>query len=858
MALYYGPAAPADMLAQFDRVVVEADHLAPAQLAALTRAHTQVFAYISVGEVDRTRSFYPAIDRGWVLGQNPSFQSDILDQTKDGWRAFLIDKWMKPLWDRGFRGFFLDTLDSYQQVVTADDGRKAQVQAMAETLRQVSRRFPGVKLIWNRGFELLPQVGGLACGLAAESLFRGYSAGTYTEVPEADRRWLVDRLTEARDRYHLPVTAIDYVAPGDRELMRTTARRVAALGFTPYVTGAGLDSLGVGAVEVVPRRILAVWSSDEQNDPSEVKDVAYTEVHRIGAMPLEYLGYAVDYVDVKGPLPEYSLAGRYAGVVTWFTQDLKSPGAYQSFLERQLRDGVKVAVLGNLGFELSPEWQERLSLRVPEVHPRGKIKVRLSDKLVGFEAPVHPLMSGFSPLVAAGDKDGMTVHLSLTDGDKNVMDAVLIAPWGGLALDPYVLEDGYKGGQRWVLDPFEFYRQALALLPMPMADVTTENGHRLLITHIDGDGFVSRAEMRKEDFSGKVILDQILKVYNLPTTVSVIEGEVGEKGKYPDLSPELEAIARDIFRLPNVEVASHSFSHPFDWQRLGRDQSDGDINGLFRYDFSLSREIKGSVDYINQRLAPPDKPVKVFLWSGNAVPMQDAVAMTRELGLINLNGGDTTASRSNPSLTNVSPMGRPFQGEDGDYHIYAPVQNENIYTNLWRGPFYGFRDVISTFQITGSPRRIKPMNIYYHFYSGSKIGSLKALRSVYDWALLQDPLPVYVSEYAKKVTDFQHLTLGRRLDGGWQVRGQGNLRTLRLPPELGWPDLSRSIGVKGVSDQPQGRYVSLQGTGNEVLYLTQNPPAAAVPSGGAGEAVAPAAPVKKKPKLPQPAHHAHR
>jgi hypothetical protein len=95
--------------------------------------------------------------------------------------------------------------------------------------------------------------------------------------------------------------------------------------------------------------------------------------------------------------------------------------------------------------------------------------------------------------------------------------------------------------------------------------VTTLDGHRMLIVHIDGDGFPSRAMMPGNAYSGKVILDEILKRYPVKSTVSVIEGEVGLSGKWPKLSPALEAIAREIFALPNVEVASHSYSHPFNW-----------------------------------------------------------------------------------------------------------------------------------------------------------------------------------------------------------------------------------------------------------------------------------------------------
>ena len=48
---------------------------------------------------------------------------------------------------------------------------------------------------------------------------------------------------------------------------------------------------------------------------------------------------------------------------------------------------------------------------------------------------------------------------------------------------------------RWIIDPFAFLQQALALPALPLPDTTTENGRRLMFIHIDGDGYPSRAEL---------------------------------------------------------------------------------------------------------------------------------------------------------------------------------------------------------------------------------------------------------------------------------------------------------------------------------------------------------------------------
>jgi hypothetical protein len=99
-------------------------------------------------------------------------------------------------------------------------------------------------------------------------------------------------------------------------LARATARRISDLGFTPWVANPGLDILGVGTLEIFPRRVLALYDGQEHPDGLHQADV-----HKLLAMPLEYLGYAIDYLDVNAGLPGNLLTGQYAGIVTWFNQD---------------------------------------------------------------------------------------------------------------------------------------------------------------------------------------------------------------------------------------------------------------------------------------------------------------------------------------------------------------------------------------------------------------------------------------------------------------------------------------------------------------------------------------------------------
>src|SRR5690606_32777060 len=182
---------------------------------------------------------------------------------------------------------------------------------------------------------------------------------------------------------------------------------------------------------------------------------------------------------------------------------------------------------------------------------------------------------------------------------------------------------------------------------------------------------------------------------------------------------ELEPIARQIFALPNVEIASHSYSHPFfSWQvdnhtgkrvkplhQTPADAADPFSMDIPGYEINLDREIFGSIDYINERLAPPGKKVEAMLWTGDTEMRPLALRKAAQAGVLSINGGNTVITRSRDSWTNIAPYGVAKDDHPDEYQVYAATMNENVYTNDWLGPFYGFKRVIETFAMTDEPIR---------------------------------------------------------------------------------------------------------------------------------------------------------
>jgi len=832
-AVFYGNHLPVEMLATYQRVIVEPENTTAEELSLLKKKGVTVYAYLSIGEVSPGRAWYNLVDKSWILGTNKGWNSTVMDLNNKGWRDFLIQQRMKSLWQKGYRGFFLDTMDSYQLFAKTPASLKHQQQGMVKLIRSMDSTFSGVHLLFNRGFEILDEVADLADGLVAESLFSGWNpnSSSYKEVTANDRKWLLNKLLMVRDKYGLPITVIDYLPLSQRKQAQLVAKQITDKGFTPWISTPQLNAMGVGAINLVPRKVLFLYDSHEG-------ELSNSYLHRFMAMPLEYLGYVPEYQDVRKQLPDYPLKGRYAGIVSWFSDHSPERDAtLLDWLQKQHRQNIKIAFIGLFPFTTENELTHDLNISLQAGVLQTPVKAETKSAHIGFEVS-PPLRRLNLPIIRVKNAKPW---LQIKGSDGIVSEPVVISSWGGMALNPYVMFHTestlptLSKSNRWIINPFKFIQAALDLEEIPVPDATTENGRRLLMVHIDGDSFYNKTELGGDRYSVEVILNEFIQPYKLPHTVSIIEGETGNKGMRPSLSPALEKIARQIFNLPNVEIASHTYSHPFNWftaakeGRLKEPLTNSDTKpklatyktkeGISHlpipgYRYNAEREIAGSVNYIDNHLAPPGKKTQVMLWSGNSLPNEEALSWAYRLNISNMNGGNTIIQKGLDSLTHVSASGI-VRGKY--FQPYAPIQNENVYTNQWTGPFYGFQRVIETFQMTDSPRRLKPIDIYYHFYSGDRLASVSALHRVYGWALKQQTLPIWISEYTPRVLAFRSAVY-EKLDEGWRIHGASNLCTLRMPDDSAPPNMPNSKGIVGYRKLPQGLYAFLDG--NETIKLS--------------------------------------
>lgn len=611
------------------------------------------------------------------------------------------------------------------------------------------------------------------------------------------------------------------------------------------------------AEQAVPRTVLALFDSKVETR------LRFSNALRFAALPLNHLGYRVEYADVRQPLPE--LAGRQdlRGIVIWLSSaGVPDAARLWRWMDGAIDAGLKVVILGDLplrsdvgasitleranatlrriGFEDGGYWDavtigSRLQVHTPE--------------MVNFERqyddppPSHSLYRITDP--------ALRPHLTAVRPDGRKSDLVLTGPKGGFVASGFIFfRDPTYLRTQWHLNPFAFLRQVFGADAAPIPDTTTLNGRRIYYSHVDGDGWLNISQVpgyaKRRAVAAEVILHEIAIAYpDLPVTISPVVAELD-----PDWHGSAAAmeIARQFFVLPNVEPSSHTYSHPFQWSffesyspareapfrsiynargqqryQLGDEKTRGREAELARAvglgpgyripraygdrPFDPEREISGALQFLT-RLAPAEKPPRLVQWSGDTSPSKSILALTRMAGALNLNGGDSRFDSEYPSYSSVAPLGLWQQGE---LQVFSSNSNENTYTELWTNRFFGQRYVQETWTNTDRNRRVAPINLYYHIYAGERLASLKALHENLAWVRQQEIAPITAYTYADIVRGYHSAEIVPVGPQRWRVLSRGALQTLRLDGTLAelTPHYAQSRGVIGHRRIHKSLYIAL-------------------------------------------------
>jgi hypothetical protein len=632
-------------------------------------------------------------------------------------------------------------------------------------------------------------------------------------------------------------------------------RALCCLFIPAFLCGASVD-----------RHVIGCWDSLVDGILEE------SLVHKTVEMPLNHLGLSVIYCDIQKPLPVLAEGDGICGVILCFKAKaaMKDPKVFVEWAIDAVDKGKKVVVMRNPGFlaDLAGKYtpgdvQNRLFERIGFTNSQEwidypfeyQVSVR-EGGLTPFERDYpHPL-AGFyrSKVSSASARSYLSVEIPGKQETRS--DLIIIGPQGAYISEFYansydeVLLKENPRGIGWYVDPFRFFEMVFALPVRPIPDVTTLAGRRIYFANCSGDSWngetLIEEYVKKGVYCSEVILEKVIKPHpDLPVSVGVVAADVDPLWVAKERSRD---VARQYFALPQVETASHTYSHPFYWEYFRTGGPEKEIDYLYRYPygtwqnsylswfrakyyqyfrpkefkkrklkwgyvtprayanypFDLQQEISGAIDFLNP-LAPRGKQIQLLVWSGDARPWDTPVLLSQRAGVKNFGGGFVRFDPDYPSNLFVYPLAR---APGGVIQPYAPANAENNYTAGWKDQFYGFQYLPATWIRTGSPRRLKPVHLSYHSYSGEFQASVDAVLKNIAFAKEQMLIPIRTKRYCEIVEGFFSTVIEPLGEGQWKIRNRQGLQTVRFDQEVR-VDCGASLGVIGYQVSQGCSYVYL-------------------------------------------------
>ncbi|MEZ6014898.1 MAG: hypothetical protein R3F49_07290 [Planctomycetota bacterium] len=576
-----------------------------------------------------------------------------------------------------------------------------------------------------------------------------------------------------------------------------------------------------------PERRLVLVLSDATAEDVQLCEDAPAALYE---MPLQRLGLLVERRSLDaGPPPRERIASARA-VVLHLGCARETPldlGWLDAWLvDEVLPAGARIVLLNNMGPLALPGGRTfaALGLQPSEQWSDDPLQVSFHSERVGRIVEDTVVAPVFDGVLAASLPGQVWVRASL-EGAPDVAPVAtgpLAGGFGGIALAPYVVRAvDEAGGQRWRLDLFDFFREALALDGMPAVDPVVINGRRAMFVQVDGDGFESYSTVRAGAMSAEVFRDSLIQAFPLPFTVSVIVASVTESLRPEACDPRME-LASSIFAQPNVVVASHSVLHPLLWNEPWRPDAPPRTitwySGLEHYEYDPVEEVRQSIRFIDDYLVPAGKRCGVMLWSGDALPPADAVRAARDMGCVNVNGATCRWDDAYNSIRYILPHVRWFEDE---LQVYCGAANENVFDGFYEHLPGAFGHIETTIERAGRGPILKPANLYLHFYSAERPARLAvAQRLLHRFGIQEETAPIFASEWAEIAADAAlRPRLSREADG-WSVDGLSAARTVRFDDETRDVDLARSRNVLGARRMGGALYVHLTAMPARIVLAT--------------------------------------
>lgn len=234
----YAKVTPA-MVENYKMVIIEPDFYTKTEITALKATGTTIIAYITLGEVDSNRWYFPLLEERGFLGVNENWNSSYLNLEDEETRTILLEKVIPEVMIKGVDGIFLDTVDA----VSPYTERNNLAPYMLMLIKGIRDQYPNKLIIQNAGLFLLEESKEWIDATLIEDIASGYNFNN-KEYFIKDLNSFNERVTlirTASDKYNIPFLIIDFA--DSKPAIEEIKSRLDSLHFPYFISNIQLNQL---------------------------------------------------------------------------------------------------------------------------------------------------------------------------------------------------------------------------------------------------------------------------------------------------------------------------------------------------------------------------------------------------------------------------------------------------------------------------------------------------------------------------------------------------------------------------------------------------------------------------------------
>ncbi|NGP87896.1 endo alpha-1,4 polygalactosaminidase [Fodinibius halophilus] len=227
---------------KYDLLIVEPENYTKAAVDTLNTSENTLLGYISLGEVNKYRWYYPLMEEQGFIGMNENWDSPYLNLADSTTRSILLDKVLPNIMVKGYDGLFLDTVDD-----VAPYTERSHLQPyMLEVIAGIKERYPEAIVIQNAGLFMLDKTHKYIDAVLIEDVATAYNfeRKDYHLRPKESYQEKADKITTLKQKYNLPFLIVDFAKTND--LKRMARNRLDTLGMPYFISTIELNDISKG------------------------------------------------------------------------------------------------------------------------------------------------------------------------------------------------------------------------------------------------------------------------------------------------------------------------------------------------------------------------------------------------------------------------------------------------------------------------------------------------------------------------------------------------------------------------------------------------------------------------------------